>query len=157
MKKLHIYLPIPLVFFISLFLVYWFSSRKLAKINLDFLHLSLADINLYLIILVGLVFYLGGLFTMALNKTSLLPTHPHTAKKIVSTGVFKLTRNPIYLGEVILLFAWTIYLKTFWGILVIIAFVVYTTHFQIKREEEALRAKFGKTYIDYCAKVRRWI
>lgn len=157
MKKLHIYLPIPIVFFISLFLVYWFSPREFAQINLSLTKLNLVDINLYLIILVGLIFYLGGLFTMALNRTSLLPTHPHIAKKIVSTGVFKLTRNPIYLGEVVLLFAWTIYLKTFWGILVIIAFVVYTTHFQIKREEEALRNKFGKTYIDYCAKVRRWI
>lgn len=156
MKKLHIYLPIPVVFFIALFLIYWFSPQKFSPINLNFSKLSLMEINLYLIVFVGLVFYLGGLLTMAINRTSLLPTHPHTAKKIVDTGVYKFSRNPIYLGEAILLFAWLIYLKSFWGVFILIAFVLYTSKFQIKVEEKALEEKFGTIYTDYCKRVRRW-
>lgn len=157
MKKLHIYLPIPIIFFLAVFLTYWFSPRQLRMPNLDFLHLSLADINLYLILLISFIFVASGFYAILIRRTTLLPTHPQKTKAIVDTGIFRITRNPIYLGEAIFLFAWSIYLHSFWGILILIGFVIYTTQFQIKKEEEILLEKFGKTYADYCKKVRRWI
>lgn len=157
MNKLHTYLPIPIIFFLAVFLTYWFSPRELKMPNLDIMSISLADINLYLILLLSFICEAGGFYAMLIRRTTLLPTHPQKTKTIVDTGIFRITRNPIYLGEAIFLFAWSLYLQTFWGILVLIGFVIYTTQFQIKREEAILLEKFGKTYADYCAKVRRWI
>ena len=63
----------------------------------------------------------------------------------------------MYLGLVFLLLAWAVYLMSAWALLGVPVFMAYITRFQIKPEESVLAARFGKSYTDYCARVRRWL
>ena len=106
---------------------------------------------------VGASFDVAGLIAFRRAKTTVNPMAPHQSSSVVSTGIYRFTRNPMYLGLVFLLLAWAVYFSSAWALLGVPAFMAYITQFQIKPEEHVLAARFGKAYTDYCARVRRWI
>ncbi len=89
-------------------------------------------------------------------KTTVDPTHPAKAVKLVETGIYAYTRNPMYLALLMLLLAWGIWLGNAFNTLLAAGFVAYMNHFQIVPEERALLQVFGKDYKQYCLLVRRW-
>ncbi|MEO5607131.1 MAG: isoprenylcysteine carboxylmethyltransferase family protein [Polaromonas sp.] len=105
----------------------------------------------------GASFDVAGLMAFRRAKTTVNPMAPHQSSSVVSTGVYRFTRNPMYLGLVFLLLAWAVYLSSAWALLGVPVFMAYITRFQIKPEENVLAARFGKTYADYRARVRRWL
>jgi len=90
------------------------------------------------------------------SKTTIDPTSPNKTSKLVTKGVFKFSRNPMYLAMLLLLLAWGIWLGNAFNTLLAAGFVSYMNHYQILPEEEALNILFGKEYQQYCFKVRRW-
>lgn len=90
-------------------------------------------------------------------ETTVNPLQPQEATSLVATGIFSRTRNPMYLGLLLILTAWSVYLQSLGNVFVLLAFVLYITYLQIKPEEAALRKIFGQGYEDYCARVRRWL
>lgn len=90
-------------------------------------------------------------------ETTINPLQPQDATSLVDTGIFGVTRNPMYLGLLLILSGWAVWLQSAANILILIAFVLYITFLQIKSEEGALRKLFGETYADYCSRVSRWI
>lgn len=90
-------------------------------------------------------------------QTTINPVQPEAASRIVSSGVYGHTRNPMYVGLVAGLLSWGVYLAAPWALLVPVAFALYITRFQIVPEERALLEKFGREYADYRAEVRRWL
>jgi protein-S-isoprenylcysteine O-methyltransferase Ste14 len=90
-------------------------------------------------------------------RTTVDPMHPEAASAIVTTGVYRLTRNPMYLGFLLALIAWTIFLGNVALALIPVLFVAYMNRFQITPEERALRARFGEPYAAYVRSVRRWL
>lgn len=90
-------------------------------------------------------------------KTTINPMAPDNAEKLVVNGLYRFTRNPMYLGVLFLLLAWAAYLQSILSFAPPVLFIVFMTLFQIKPEENALRKKFGVDYDDYCRRVRRWI
>jgi protein-S-isoprenylcysteine O-methyltransferase Ste14 len=114
-------------------------------------------------------FLVGGLFILALStagrgiaafrraQTTANPLDPDQASKIVSTGIYGRTRNPMYLGLTVLLTGWAVWLWSPWGALGPVLFFLYMTRFQIMPEERALTAKFGQEYLTYRQQVRRWL
>lgn len=115
------------------------------------------------IILATVCFVLSGIFGVfalwAFKKasTTVNPVEVSKARTVVSSGVFRFSRNPMYLGLLLLLFCYSFYLGNLWGILISGLFVLYMNHFQIIPEEQAMEHKFGQGYLDYKARVRRWI
>jgi len=91
------------------------------------------------------------------NKTTIDPRVPETATALVTAGVYRISRNPMYLGLLLLLLSVAIYLGTLTAAIVVPAFVWFMTEFQIKPEEEKLSEIFGEAYRDYLTRVRRWI
>lgn len=84
--------------------------------------------------------------------------HPHHQPSVLVTdGVFALSRNPIYVGDTILLGGWALMLGSLTPWLGLPLFVVIVTRRAILPEEVRLQAKFGAAYTDYCRRVRRWI
>jgi protein-S-isoprenylcysteine O-methyltransferase Ste14 len=73
------------------------------------------------------------------------------------SGIYRLTRNPMYLGFLSVLFAWAIFLSNALAFVFLPVFVLYMNRFQIKPEEKALRALFGPQFVMYTARVRRWL
>ncbi|MNJ74873.1 hypothetical protein D3C77_718740 [compost metagenome] len=85
------------------------------------------------------------------------PLKPASASALVTSGIYRVTRNPMYLGFALVLAAWTVFLASPFTLLGIAAFVLYIDRFQILPEERALHQLFGEAMDEYCARVRRWI
>ena len=107
--------------------------------------------------LVGIGFDIAGLVAFRLAKTTVNPMRPEKATSLVTSGVYRYTRNPMYVGMLFLLMAWALYLDSPWALLGPLAFVLYMNRFQIGPEEKALEALFGEDFISYRQKVRRWL
>ena len=90
-------------------------------------------------------------------KTTINPMKPDATEKLVIKGLYRISRNPMYLGVLLLLLAWAAYLHNVLSLAPPLLFVLTMTLFQIKPEEKALHQKFGADYEAYCRRVRRWI
>jgi protein-S-isoprenylcysteine O-methyltransferase Ste14 len=99
---------------------------------------------------------LAGSIAFRRARTTINPLRPTNASSLVTSGIYRFTRNPMYLGLFLVLIAWAVRLSTFWVFAGPLFFVVYIRRFQIAPEERALAAKFGKDYTDYTTRVRRW-
>ena len=75
----------------------------------------------------------------------------------MTTGLYLISRNPMYLGLVCFLMAFSIYLGTLSAIIIVPTFIWFLTEFQIKPEEDNLKKVFGIAYLDYMKRVRRWV
>ena len=91
------------------------------------------------------------------NKTTLNPVDLESASALVTSGVFRFSRNPMYVGFTAMLVGWAVCLAAPWALVGPVAFVLFTNRFQIIPEERVMRDKFGQAYDDYQAQVRRWI
>lgn len=106
---------------------------------------------------VGALFDLSALLAFHRARTTINPMKPGSTTTIVQSGVYRVTRNPMYVGLVCFLCAWAAYLWSGWALLGPVAFVAYISRFQILPEERALTRLFGTEYESYKAKVRRWL
>ena len=107
--------------------------------------------------LIGISFDIAGIVSFYRAKTTINPLRPDKATSLVSTGVYRVTRNPMYVGMLFLLIAWAIYLVSIWSLLGPLAFVLYMNRFQIGPEEKALETLFGDEFAEYGKRVRRWL
>jgi protein-S-isoprenylcysteine O-methyltransferase Ste14 len=105
----------------------------------------------------GLATAASGAFAFQRQGANINPHKIDRGDVLVTTGVFRWTRNPMYLGLTLLLCGYAFYLARPLCLLGPIAFVPFITRFQIIPEERAMLAKFGERYADYCARTRRWI
>ena len=110
-----------------------------------------------LIALGGLSFSLAGILTFRSAETTINPLKPQTASTLVTTGVYRITRNPMYVGLLLLLVSWAIYLSSGWAFLGPVAFALFITRFQIQPEERALIGIFGQEFDEYRRRTRRWL
>jgi protein-S-isoprenylcysteine O-methyltransferase Ste14 len=106
---------------------------------------------------VGASFDMTGLITFVRRHTTINPLRPANASALVTSGIYRVTRNPMYVGLVCFLSAWAVWLGALWPWLGPVVFVLYSTRFQIRPEERVLTTLFGEAYTDYTARVRRWL
>ena len=78
-------------------------------------------------------------------------------KKLITTGFFKISRNPNYLGMIISLIGEAVFLGSLATFIIPMLFIVLISNTNVPFEEENLEKKFGKKYLEYKKKVRRWI
>lgn len=109
------------------------------------------------ILLVGMTVAGAGVLTFHRASTTVDPLRPERASRLVTNGIYRYTRNPMYLGMTLALLAWAIYLGSSLVFLALLAFPVCLTHFQIVPEEEVLLKKFGGAFQRYQQQVRRWL
>jgi protein-S-isoprenylcysteine O-methyltransferase Ste14 len=106
---------------------------------------------------IGVAVALSGVLAFRRAQTTVNPLKPETSAALVSTGVYSFTRNPMYLGMVLGLFAWAVYLSSVWSLLGPVVFALYITRFQIIPEERVLDRLFGASFAAYKRRVRRWL
>lgn len=107
--------------------------------------------------LAGVAVALAGVVSFRRARTTVNPLKPETSTSLVSTGIYRITRNPMYLGMLAVLLAWAAYLPSILALLGPAAFSLYITRFQIIPEERALHSLFGAAFVEYAQKVRRWL
>ena len=105
----------------------------------------------------GLGLDLYSILTFIRSRTTVNPMQPNRASRLVVSGVYRLSRNPMYLGMVLMLSGWAWLLGNPIGWLAVWLFARVLVIVQIGPEEIALRDRFGESYVDYCRCVNRWI
>jgi protein-S-isoprenylcysteine O-methyltransferase Ste14 len=153
MRWLEHRIPPPLVFAL-IGVAMWLVRGVTVRIPMDALARgSVAG----LLALVGIALGVAGAMAFRRAHTTIDPHRPEQASSLVVDGIYRATRNPMYLGLAAILLAWAVYLAApvaFDGPLL---FVLYITRFQIVPEERTLAAKFGPAYAAYRQRVRRWL
>ncbi len=107
--------------------------------------------------LAGCFFLLPAVATFARHKTTVNPQAPALTTTLVTTGVYGITRNPMYVGMLLILIACVLWLGAPSAFVVVVTFFLSIDRFQISAEEPVLREKFGNTYQDYMARIPRWL
>ena len=110
-----------------------------------------------ILVLLGFATALTALRTFRQIGTTFDPHSPEDATQLVRSGVFRISRNPMYLGLAFVLLAWAVWLGNIINVATLFLFVAYLTVFQIKPEEVVLARLFGADYEAYRKEVRRWI
>jgi protein-S-isoprenylcysteine O-methyltransferase Ste14 len=153
MDELEVKVPPPIVA-LAAALGMWAISRLTFAFELDTaLRIAVAIV----IALIGGAFSVAGIRAFRQAKTTLNPTKPEAASSLVTGGIYRVTRNPMYVGVLFVLVAWAAFLCAPWALVGPVLFVAYMNRFQIGPEERALMAAFGEEYARYKSEVRRWL
>ncbi|HEX4984823.1 MAG TPA: isoprenylcysteine carboxylmethyltransferase family protein [Burkholderiales bacterium] len=153
MHALELKIPPPAVAFLA-GLAMWAASRPGPSIELP---LAVRIAVFVAIALLGGAMALAGDIAFRRARTTINPFRPQNASALVTSGVYRYTRNPMYLGLTLVLAGWAAFLCSAWALLGPVAFVAYIRRFQIAPEERILSGKFGAAYAEYMARVRRWV
>ncbi len=109
------------------------------------------------LIVIGVSIDLTALAQFYTHKTSFNPFYPDRADRLVIFGIYRYSRNPMYLGLLLSLTGWAIFVGNLVGFVTLPLFVTLMNHLQIMPEEIALVRKFGEPYMNYLQRVRRWL
>ena len=110
---------------------------------------ALAVVGLALNILPKLAFQRVG--------TSVNPLRPASVTHLVTSGIYRYTRNPMYLGHSVILLGWALHLHNVAALMAVPAFMLYITRFQIQPEERYLSVRFPDAYAAFCRQASRWL
>ena len=105
----------------------------------------------------GLAFAVTGIMAFRASRTTVNPLEPELTSALVTNGVYRVTRNPMYVGMALLLLAWAVNLGAVLPFAGVVVFVLYITRFQIQPEERVLARKFGDAFSTYATRTRRWL
>lgn len=107
------------------------------------------------LVVVGFLFGLAAFLEFRKAKTTILPHG--SASNIISSGIFRFTRNPIYLGFLFMVIGFPLNFGSIWGIIAAPFFVTTMNRLVIEKEEAYLEKKFGEQYTSYKSRTRRWL
>ena len=144
-------IPPPLVALIFGFLVNY-SKNIFPKIEIGW-----GSVVGAFMIIIGLIIILSAIIQFKKYKTTITPLNPSNATKLITDGIYKFSRNPMYLGLLLVLFGISIILNPIGGLFLIPLFILYLNFFQIIPEENAMVDLFKDEFLEYKKNVRRWI
>lgn len=124
----------------------------LIEVNFPYQHMIAFDL-----VSIGVIIAIMAVLSFSQNNTTVNPTTPDKTSSIVAHGIYKFSRNPMYLGMLLALMGFVVYFGSLSSLLLLPLFVLYMNQFQIKPEERFLAEKFGEQYLEYKQRVRRWI
>jgi protein-S-isoprenylcysteine O-methyltransferase Ste14 len=153
MRGLNLRIP-PLVVVVVAACLMWLSSWSAQQFS--FVVPFRGAVALILAV-AGAAISISGVSSFRRAGTTVNPLTPAASSSLVSSGVYRFSRNPMYLGFLMLLLAWGIYLSNALALVFVPLFVVYMNRFQIEPEEAALRSRFGRDFVGYTERVRRWL
>mgnify|MGYP001284299083 CR=1 FL=1 len=142
----------PPILVLILVISNYFSSKKINLINLPN-----QDLISIIILLIGILILINPIFKFIKSKTTIDPIKFKKVNKLITSGIYKYSRNPMYLGLLMLVTSTSIFYLNIFSITTPFFFYFWINRFQIKREEIFLTEKFGKEYLLYMTKTRRWI
>ena len=130
----------------------YFSSKKIDLINLP--NQTLLSI---LMLFIGILILIIPVSNFVKSKTTIDPIKFKKVNNLVTSGIYKYSRNPMYLGLLMIIISTSIFYLTIFSITTPFIFYFWINRFQIEREEIFLTKKFGQKYISYKSKTRKWI
>lgn len=152
MNTLELKVP-PVAVFLIVKLLMYFADAYLPSLPLP----SVAKWGAGGLFVMSGIVGLSGVYAFRQARTTVNPTKPERASRVVCSGIFRMSRNPMYLALLLLILAYAVWLQNGVTLLAAALFVLYMNRFQILPEERALERIFGQDYLTYKQKVRRWI
>ncbi len=153
MKSFELKVP-PAVLVLLSGSMMWFIDRLTPQFQIGW---SGQNVAIGLIVVVAFFCIVSGIYSFNKAQTTVDPTQPNKASSLVTSGIYQWTRNPMYLGFVLLLLAFSFKLSNPVTMFMLPLFIAYMNQFQIKPEERILTQLFGNKYDRYKKQVRRWI
>lgn len=153
MCTLETKIPPPIVM-VLLGALAWFVARYLPALSLQ---LPFTTVIAIAVASVGVVLNVFPKLAFGRAGTTVNPLRPGSASHLVTSGIYRYSRNPMYLGHAVILLGWAIYLHNFVAFVAVPAFVLYISRFQIGPEERHLYARFADEYTAFCRRSPRWL
>jgi len=153
MRALELRIP-PLVLVFAAALVMWLMGGWAPDWRFEVREQILVAVA---IASLGVIFCVGGVLQFRRAQTTTNPMRPVASTSLVTSGVYRLTRNPMYVGFALMLCGWAVFLGNPLSLLVLAGFIYYLNRFQVIPEEQALARIFGPEFDAYCHKTRRWM
>jgi len=153
MRLLELKVPPPIVFLLMAGLS-WLASRVAPTLGFVLPHRNAMSVAL---LVAGVCVAMLGVASFRRARTTLNPLKPEKSSALVMSGVYRYTRNPMYLGLLLVLLGWLSYLANGLAFVFLPAFILYMNRFQINPEERVLVSIFGQEFTAYRAKARRWL
>ena len=153
MRILELKVP-PLAIGVLLAALMWLVSWAVPALTFVFPSRKLLALSFTV---AGAIVILVAVTSFRRAKTTLNPMDPASSSSLVRSGIYKLSRNPMYLGFLLVLVGWAVFLSNALAFVFLPAFIFYMNRFQIEPEEKALAGKFGQEFVDYKSRVRRWL
>ena len=132
-------------------------SSFLSSKKIDVIHIPNQTLTSILILLIGILILIIPVSKFIKSKTTIDPIKFKKVNKLVTSGIYKYSRNPMYLGLLLIVISSSILYLNIYSVSTPIFFYYWINRFQIKREEIFLTEKFGKEYLLYMTRTRRWI
>lgn len=153
MERLELKIP-PVVQMVIFAGFMWILAALLLPLSVTF---SASSLVALILASAGVVFALLGVLEFRSAGTTVDPRVPEQSASLVTSGVYRISRNPMYVGFLFLLIGWGVFLGNIASFLLLPFFVMYMNRFQITPEERYMREKFGDEYRQYETTVRRWV
>lgn len=153
MRSLELRVPPPVV---ALFMagLGWLASWAAPTLGFILPHRSVIALTS---LVAGVCVALLGVASFRRARTTVNPLKPEKSSALVISGIYRYTRNPMYLGLLLALLGWAIFLSNALAFVCLPAFILYMNRFQIVPEERVLASRFGPEFTAYLSKVRRWL
>ena len=153
MRLLELKVPPPIVFILMAGLS-WLASRVAPTFGFVLPHRNAMVVAL---VVAGFCVAVLGVASFRRARTTLNPLKPEKSSALVMSGIYRYTRNPMYLGLLLVLLGWLSFLENGLAYVFLPVFILYMNRFQIDPEERALVSIFGQEFTAYRSKVRRWL
>lgn len=153
MQALELKIP-PVVLVVLFALVMWLLAQLVPPVALPAVW---GQVLASILAIAGIAVALSGVLAFRKANTTVDPRVPQQSSSLVIRGIYRYSRNPMYVGFLLLLAAWAFYLTNAAALALLPLFVWYINRFQIVPEERHLLLKFGADYQAYCETVRRWL
>lgn len=144
----------PLLVFVIIAILMWLTS---AITPVLYLASTFQYILVSALLFVGIFFAIAGVVSFRYANTTVNPTQPNNASSLVTTGIYRRTRNPMYVGIAFVLLAWSCILLSPFSVVGVPMFIWYMNKYQIKAEEAALIKIFGDEYTHFKSNTKRWL
>ncbi|OZB04931.1 MAG: protein-S-isoprenylcysteine methyltransferase [Idiomarina sp. 34-48-12] len=152
MRTLELKIP-PVVVVLVIAGLMALTSRLLP---MDSWHFTDAKALAFALVTAGAFIAVAGVIAFRQAKTTANPMNPNASSRLVSNGIYRFTRNPMYLGFLLALAGWGVWLANLPALFWLIIYILYINQFQIIPEERILEEKFGEEFRAYRKQVRRW-
>ena len=154
-KKDHpgVYVPPPLIYAI----VFLFSVlvQRWIPLSTSFFKTQTAMIIGLILLATGLIFNIPALIQFIKTKNTIVTVKPATS--LQTSGIYRLTRNPMYVSLLLFYAGIAFFIGNWWTVLLLPLLILVITFYVIRHEEKYLERSFGETYMEYKRRVRRWI
>lgn len=153
MNALELKVPPPLVVLVTALLM-WLTPAAAGLVPIPHAARVLCA---FVLACAGFGITFAGLASFRRAETTVSPVEPQLASSLVMRGIYRHTRNPMYLGFLVALLGWAVFLVNPLNLLWVVAFALYIARFQIVPQERVLASLFGSEYAAYRGRVRRWV